>query len=140
MAFATMFVVMFVFNNELSSRDSFTDTTQPGERTADDEHPSTLEPKVPPLPNKFEKNPCAERNECDADDSAHPSVESIGDRKSERDRERAESKDNNAMSNGVGHRQRKATLSGVGGAAQIGDGGDVIPIDPMAQAEAKCGE
>lgn len=131
---------VFVFDTDLAARESVLHPPESGECAVDDEHPPAAQPKVPALAQQLQDDPDAEEHERYADDSTHHCIEPIGNCQPKGDCGRAEQEHDGTVANGVEHRQDKPAAPTLGIATQIGDRGDVIPVDAMTQPEPKRGE
>ena len=93
--------------------------------------------KLRPLRASSSRIHRAECNKGHPNDLAHPVVEPVGDSQAERNGDRSERKHDEPMAERVDHREQETTPSTLGGATEVGDGSDVVPVEAVAQAKSE---
>ena len=132
-----MLMAVVVFDDNGAAGGSVADLAHASERAVDHQHPSTTQPEVTAFASEFKQNPRAECNKGHPNDLAHPVVEPVGDSQAERNRDRSKHKHDESMAERVNHREQETTPSTLGGATEVGNGSDVVPVEAMAQAKSE---
>ena len=130
-----MIVDMIVINNHMTAWSALTDPSQAGESSIDDQDPTASQAERPALSSELDEDPEAQSNERYPDDSPHPCVDGMGDGRAGQYRRGTQCEHDSTMSDRVKERQAEAPSASLRSAAEVGDGSDVIPVDPMAQPE-----
>ncbi len=133
-------VGVIVVNADPTSGPGLPDPPEASKGAAEHQDPPAPKPKISALTEQLDQDPGTERHKRGTNNPSHPNVDPFGEGRSEHDGKTTEDHDNNAMADCV-HRGKKDALPAcLGGAAEVSDGCDVIPVDAVPKAEAERGE